>query len=149
MSPIGGSTRIGRERRFRIAAAAYLVYGMLYLLGALYLASRGLGIRGAQGTRGVLPWFVAGATATIVFPWLISRGSRGRGYLWFTRLLTALVALRAWQVALVAVSPAVPAVPLPWGGELPMALGAWAFFGLTFVTLVLLSWAAWGRSETS
>ena len=56
--------------------------GVLYWLGAVYLATRGLTVG-----RGIF-WFVLGALFVAVFPWLIARGARGSGYLWFVRILS-------------------------------------------------------------
>jgi hypothetical protein len=101
-----------------------------------------------EGARAGPVWFALGGLFVVVFPWLIARGDRGRGYLWFTRVLTVLVALRAWQVANVALRPRVPSVPLPGGWEIPMSVGAWGFFLITVATLSVLAWAAWGRRYT-
>jgi hypothetical protein len=135
-----------REARFRQAAWTYLAYGIVYLGGAIYLASLGIGARGMR-VGAALVWFVLGVLFILVFPWLISRGTRGWGYLWFARVLTLLVAYRAFEVGRVALAPRVPSVPLPGGGEAPMALGAWAFFLVTVLTLAMLARAAWSRPE--
>ena len=135
-----------REARFRQAAWAYLVYGLLYMAGAIYLATQGIGTRGMTGTtRGVI-WFVLGTLFLVVFPWLISKGAQGAGYLWFTRILALLVAYRAFEVARVALAPRLSTVPLPGGGEVSMAAGAWIFFLITLVTMFMLARAAWSRS---
>lgn len=133
-----GEGRAGEER-FRQAAWAYFAYGVVYWLGGLYLAARGLAVG-----RGVV-WFILGALFVVVFPWLIARGARGGGYLWFTRILTLLVAYRAFEVGRVALGPRVPAVPFPGGGEIPMSLGAGIFFLVTVVTMAMLARAAWTR----
>lgn len=134
-----------REEKFRQAAVAYLVYGIVYLAGALYLASRGFGTRGMAGAQPAIFWFVVGGLFIVVFPWLIARGARARGYLWFTRFLVLLVAARALGVVQVAVKPRIPTVPLPDGGDIPTATGAWVFFFITLGTLVMLIRAAWTR----
>ena len=126
-----------REKKFKQAAWTYFAYGVIYWLGGLYLATRGIAIG-----RGAL-WFVLGAIFIVVFPWLISRGARGTGYLWFTRVLTLLVAYRAFEVGRVALAPKFRAVPLPGGGEIPMALGAAIFFLITLATAAMLARAAW------
>lgn len=128
-----------REERFRQAAWAYFVYGVVYWLGGVYLAARGLGIG-----RGIV-WFVLGAVFVVVFPWLIARGHRAIGYLWFCRILTLLVAFRAFGVGRVVLKPTIPSVPLPWGGELPMGVGAAVFFLITLATAAMLARAAWAR----
>lgn len=128
-----------REERFRQAALAYLVYGVVYWLGGFYLFTRGVAVGG-----GVV-WLLLGALLVVVVPWLVSRGARGRGYLWFVRILTLLVAYRSFRVARVALAPTLPSIPVPGGGESPMALWAWAFFLVTLVTAAMLARAAWGR----
>jgi len=125
------------EEKFKQAAWAYLAYGIVYWLGGLYLATRGLAIG-----RGII-WFVLGAIFVVVFPWLIARGHRGRGYLWFCRILTLLVAVRAFGVGQVMLSPTISAVPLPGGGQIPMSLGAAVFFLITLATGAMLARAAW------
>ena len=135
-----------REDRFRQAARAYFVYGLVYILGAVYLASQGIGARGMRGAAGLV-WFVLGTLFILVFPWLIARGARGWGYLWFSRILTLLVAYRAFEVGRVALAPKVRSVPLPGGDEIPMSLGAGIFFLLTLLTMAMLARAAWSRRE--
>ncbi len=128
-----------REEKFRQAAWAYLIYGVVYWLGGLYLATRGIAIGGG------IVWFVLGALFVVVFPWLIARGPRGWGYLWFTRILTLLVAYRAYEVGRVALAPKFRSVPLPGGGEVPMSVGAGIFFLITLATAAMLARAAWSR----
>lgn len=135
-----------REDRFRQAAWTYFVYGVIYLVGAVYLASQGIAVR-RTGAGPVAVWFLVGALLIVVFPWLIARGARGWGYLWFTRILTLLVAYRAFEVARVALAPRLRSVPLPGGGELPMAVGAGIFFLITLATMAMLARAAWSRRE--
>ncbi len=130
-----------REAMFKQAAWAYFLYGVVYWLGGLYLAIHGLTVG-----RGIF-WFVLGALFIVVFPWLIARGTRGWGYLWFTRILTLLVAFRAFGVGRVIMAPTLRAVPLPGGGQIPMSLGAGIFFLITLVTMAMLARAAWSRRE--
>jgi hypothetical protein len=130
-----------RDRLFKHAAWTYFLYGIIYWLGALYLAARGLAVG-----RGML-WFVLGALLVVVFPWLIARGARGSGYLWFARILTLLVALRAFAVGQVMLAPKIPTVPLPDDAEIPMRLGAGLFFLITLATTAMLARAAWGRRQ--
>jgi hypothetical protein len=86
-------------------------------------------------------WFGAGAILVILFPWLISKG-----YVWFTRVLVLLVLFRAVGVVRVIVRPAIAAVPLIGGIELPMRLGAFLFLLLTLGTGYMLARAAWDLS---
>jgi hypothetical protein len=128
-----------RDRLFQQAAWTYFVYGVLYWLGGLYLAARGLSVG-----RGI-SWFVIGALFIVVFPWLIARGARGSGYLWFTRILTLLVAFRAFGIGQVMLAPKIATVPLPGDVEIPMRLGAGLFFFITLVTTAMLARASWSR----
>jgi hypothetical protein len=130
-----------QDEKFRTAAWTYFVYGVFYWFGGLYLAMRGFTVRSG------IVWFVLGALFVVVFPWLIARGARGRGYLWFTRILTLLVAFRAFGVGRVMLAPTVPSVPLPGGAEISMSLGAGLFFFITLVTMAMLARAAWSRRQ--
>ena len=132
---------MSREEKFKQAAWAYFTYGVVYWLGGLYVATRGITVG-----RGAL-WFVLGLLFIAIFPWLIARGARGLGYLWFTRILTLLVAFRAFGVGRVTLVPTVPSVPLPGGGEIPMRLGAGMFFLITLATMSMLARAAWSPRE--
>jgi len=136
-----------RDVRFKQAALAYLIYGVVYFVGAIYLARMGVGARGMTGTRAGIVWFLLGALFIVVFPWLISKGAQGRGYLWFTRILTLLVAFRAFGVGQVMIAPPIPTVPLPGGGEFPMRVGAAIFFLITLVTGAMLARAAWAPRQ--
>lgn len=127
-----------REARFRQAAVAYAAYGVAYWLGGLYLAAPGIGVG-----RGLV-WLVLGALFVLAFPWLIARGTRGAGYLWFTRILTVAVAWRAIQAGRVALAPRFPSIPLPGGGELPMSLAAAVFALIALGATIMLARAAWG-----
>ena len=130
-----------QDEKFRHAAWAYFIYGVVYWAGGLYLYVRGV----APGRGG--GWFILGAFFVIVFPFLIARGCRGSGYLWFSRILTLFVAFRAFGVGRVMLRPSMPTVPLPGGGEIPMGLGAGIFFGITLITMTMLARAAWSRRE--
>ncbi len=92
-----------------------------------------------------MAWFILGALFVVVFPWLIARGARGPAYLWFVRILTLFVAWRAYEVGRIALHPRTSHVPAPWGGQVPMAAGAWVFFVITLATMTILSWASWRR----
>jgi len=138
-----------RDEKFRQAAWTYVAYGVIYWLGGLVLAASGLGPRGME--RGGLAWFLVGALFVAVFPWLLIR-ERPRFDRWvlsrrdFARVLTVLVAIRAFEVARIARAPKTDAVPV-LGVTVPMQAGAWAFFLLTVVTAVMLARAAWSRER--
>jgi len=126
-----------RQEKFRQAALSYLIYGCLYLGGAIYVALTGIVGRAVTTRSGVI-WFGVGAILVVLFPWFISRG-----YVWFTRLLVFLVLLRAVGVARVVIKPTIPAVPLPGGIELSMRAGAFLFLLVTLGTSYMLARAAW------
>lgn len=135
-----------RQAKFRQAALTYLGYGLVYLAGAVYLTASGVGARGA--TRPSTGWllvftFTLGALFVGLFPWLIARGPRGWGYLWFTRLLAAFVLVRVIGVVRVALDPVVPLVALPGLGGVSMALGASVFAAVALVTAYMLARAGW------
>ena len=46
--------------RFRLAARAYLVYGVVYWLGGFYLATQGVGVRGGRMMQAGVVWIVLG-----------------------------------------------------------------------------------------
>jgi hypothetical protein len=128
-----------RDQLFRQAAWTYFAYGVLYWLGALYLATRGLAVG-----RGIF-WFVLGVLFVVVFPWPIARGGRGSGYEWFARILSLLLAFRAFGVGQVMLAPKISTVPLPGDVDIPMRLGAGFFFLITLATTAMLARAAWSR----
>jgi hypothetical protein len=136
-----------RDEKFRQAAWTYVAYGVVYWLGGLALAQSGLGPRGME--RGGAAWFVVGALFVVVFPWLLVR-ERGWFDRWvlsrrdFARILTLLVAIRAFEVARIARAPRAETVAV-LGLEISMRAGAWVFCLLTVVTAVMLARAAWSR----
>src|SRR3972149_11684326 len=101
------------EEKFSQAARCYLGYGLVYWLGGAYLAAQGIG-----AGRGLV-WLALGAVFVALFPWLIARGPRGAGYLWFVRVLSVVVLWRAIMAARGAVERRVPSGPPPRGGALP------------------------------
>lgn len=138
-----------RDEKFRQAAWTYGGYGVVYWLGGLVLLQAGLGPRGM--TRGGAAWFVVGALFILVFPWLLAR-DRAWFDRWvlsrrdFARVLALLVAIRAIEVARIARASRHEVVPV-LGAEVPMRLGAWAFFAVTAVTAVMVARAAWSRES--
>ena len=130
------------EEKFSQAAWCYFTYGLVYWLGGVYLAAHGIGtVRGLVG-------LALGAVFWALFPWLIARGPRGAGYLWFVRVLSVVVLWRAVMVGRVVVEPRFPSVPLPGGGGLPMRTAAVAFLAITLVTAAMLARAAWSRRSS-
>ncbi len=129
-----------RDEKFRQAAWAYAVYGVVYWLGGLALTTAGLGPRGME--RGRWAWFVVGALFVLIIPWVLTRPWRWRRA--FAAVLALLVAYRAFEVARIAGAPRADTVPV-LGVDVPFRLGAWAFSLLTLVTAVMLVRASWSR----
>jgi hypothetical protein len=133
--------------RYRDAARAYLVYGVVYWIGGAYLALHGVGVRGSMASAGV-SWLVLGLGFVVIVPYLLRRprpwferwilGRRD-----FARILAVLMALRAWHVLRVALRPETATVPAPWGGEITFRLGAAVFFLVTVVAMLFVAVAAW------
>jgi hypothetical protein len=134
---------------YRAAALAYLVYGVVYLVGGLYLLSQGVGVMGGRAsgdtTRTMLRWGLVGLLPLLIIPYLLSRPWRWFGGLIsrrvFAWLVAALLALRAWKVGEVALRGG-GSVPAPWGGELTFQVGAAVFLVFTLIALALVVRAA-------
>ncbi len=137
--------------RFRDAARAYLVYGIVYWVGGVYLALNGIGVRGAMGPAGV-SWIVLGLVLVIVIPYLLRR-PRAWFERWvlsrrdFARILTVLMVVRAWYVLRVALRPETASVAAPWGGEITFRAGAGVFFLVTVVAMLFVAVAAWSADQ--
>ncbi len=134
---------------FHTAARAYFLYGVVYFVGGLYLVSHGVGARGSRLTAG-LEWAAIGLILLFGIPYLLSR-RRTWFERWilsrrdFARLLTLLMAVRAWAVLQVALRPEAATVAAPWGGELSFRVGAAVFFVITVAALICVARAAWQR----
>ena len=127
---------------YRPAARAYFLYGLVYLVGGLYLISRGVGVMGGstggETTRLMLRWGFIGLIPLVVIPWLLSRPwswlaglvSR-RTFAWIVALL---LALRAYKVGEVARRGG-GSVAAPWGGEISFQAGAVVFLAVTLIAL--------------
>jgi hypothetical protein len=137
--------------RFRDAARAYLVYGIVYWIGGVYLALHGIGVRGSMGTAGVM-WIVFGLVFVVAVPYLLVR-RRPWFERWvlsrrdFARVLAVLMAVRAWHVLRVALRPETASVAAPWGGEITFRAGAAVFFLVTVVALLFVAVAAWSADQ--
>jgi hypothetical protein len=136
--------------RFRLAARAYRIYGVIYWIGGFYLALHGIGIRGERTMQWGVVWIVLGLVFIVAIPyllvqrrawferWILSRRD-------FARVLTAFMTLRAWHVLQVAVRPETGSVPAPWGGEIAFRDAAPEFLLVTVTALVLIGRAAWAE----
>jgi len=136
--------------RFRLAARVYLVYGVIYWLGGSYLATQGIGVRGGRMVQPGMGWIVVGLVLVGAIPYLLA-GRRAWFERWilsrrdFARVLTALMALRAWHVLRVALRPDTASVAAPWGGEVTFRAGAIVFLIVTVAALLLIGRAAWAK----
>ncbi|MBI1734110.1 MAG: hypothetical protein HYR51_02945 [Candidatus Rokubacteria bacterium] len=140
------------DDRFRSAARAYLVYGVVYWVGGVWLAMHGVGVRagGSVAWRGVA-WIVIGLVFVVLVPFLLRRRRRGfeRWVLSrrdFARVVSVLMAFRAFEVARIALRPEGPSVAAPWGGEVSFQAGAVVFFLVTVVALFFVARAAWAEA---
>jgi hypothetical protein len=141
------------DDRFRTAARAYFGYGVVYWIGGVYLAWYGVGVRsgGAMAWSGVA-WIVVGLVFVLLIPFLLRRRREGfeRWVLSrrdFARILAALMAVRAFAVARVAVDHGGASVPAPWGGVVTFQAGAVVFFLVTVTALVFVARAAWSPND--
>lgn len=135
---------------FRLAARAYLVYGVVYWLGGFYLATQGVGVRGGRMMQAGVVWIVLGLVLVVLIPYLLAQ-RRTWFERWilsrrdFARVLAAFMALRAWHVLKVALRPETASVAAPWGGEVTFRIGAIVFLIVTVAALVLIGRAAWAK----
>ena len=136
--------------RFRLAARAYLVYGVVYWLGGFYLATQGVGVRGGRMMQAGVVWIVLGLVLVVFIPYLLAQ-RRAWFERWilsrrdFARVLAAFMALRAWHVLQVALRPETASVAAPWGGEVTFRVGAIVFLIVTVAALLVIGRAAWAK----
>jgi hypothetical protein len=121
-------------RKYAQAAIAYLVYGLIYLAGAIYLGRIG------KGPEGSVWWYLIGAAMAFGFPYLI-----WKRFKWVTRILAVLVLVRVIGLVRIAMRTGTETVALPWGGEIAVSHGAIAFMLVALVTSILLARAGWQR----
>jgi len=133
------------ERKFRQAAGAYLAYGVIYWVTALWLQLTVLPMRGPA------VWFVVGAAIAVGVPWVLA-APRPWFERWvlarrdFARVVAFLVALRAVLVARIALAGSESMrMPSFGGGVPPNAAGAWLMAVVAAATAVVLARAAWQR----
>ena len=127
---------------YRAAARAYFLYGLVYLVGGLYLISQGVGVMGGSTggatTRLMLRWGFIGLIPLVVIPWLLSRSWSWLGGLvsrrTFAWIVALLLALRAYKVGEVALRHGA-SVAAPWGGEVSFQVGAFVFLAVTLIAL--------------
>ena len=138
--------------RFRLAARAYLAYGVVYWIGGVYLATQGVGVRGERVMQAGVAWIVIGLVLVAGIPYLLAQ-RRAWFERWvlsrrdFARILTAFMAVRAWHVLLVALGPQTASIAAPWGGEITFRAGAIVFFIVTVAALLVIGRAAWVKED--
>ena len=127
----GGLTPEG-ARRYRHAGVAYLVYGIIYMMGAGHLGMTGATSRASES--GAWVWYLTGGLFVLLFPWLISRGFK-----WFTRVLAFLVCVRIYGLITVAAGPTA-SEDLQLVGDLTVtkSIGAILFAAVALVTVTFL-----------
>jgi hypothetical protein len=141
---------------YRAAARAYVFYGLVYLVGGLYLISQGVGVMGASTggatARTMVRWGLIGAIPLVAIPWLLSRpwswfrGVISRGtFAWVVALLLAIRAFKVGQVALHGGA----SVAAPWGGQIGFRAGAAVFLVVTLVALGFVLRAATSRKTAA
>ncbi|MGH7331520.1 MAG: hypothetical protein ACREKS_02000 [Candidatus Rokuibacteriota bacterium] len=141
--------------RFRAAAVAYLIYGLFYWVGGLYLVSQGVGAAGGRGGdtgSSLVAWGLLGLVPLVVIPALLWRPWSWLGG-WISRrsfawVVAIFLGLRVWAVGRVAVRGG-GMVVAPWGGEITFRRGAIAFLAVTVVALLFVARAAWAREPGS
>jgi len=139
---------------FRAAARAYVIYGVVYLVGGLYLISQGVGVMGAPTTGATslttLRWGLIGLIPLVAIPWLLARRwSWRRGWVsrrTFAGLVALLLAIRAFKVGAVAVHRGAT-IAAPWGGEITFQAGAAVFFVVTVAALFFVARAACSKAS--
>lgn len=132
------------DRRFRTAARAYLVYGLVYWLGGAWLWLQDVG----RGAAASVAWIALGAVLVLLVPyllrhrrpwferWLLSRRD-------FARIVALLMLFRVLAVLRVVVRSESAVVAAPWGGLVSYRAGGAVFLVVTVIALVLLARAAW------
>ena len=141
------------DERYRGAARAYFVYGVVYWIGGVYLAFHGVGVRGSMARAG-MTWIVVGLILVFAVPYLLAR-RRPWFERWilirrdFARIIAVLMAVRAFEVLRIAMRPTTAAVAAPWEGEITFRAGAAVFFVVTVVALFFVARAAWQREENA
>ena len=131
---------------FRVAARAYLAYGIVYWIGGVYLAMHGVGVGGSGSSRAVAS-ILLGTMFLIFIPMLLARPrpwferhvlSRRN----FARVLVLFMLVRVYKVGQVAFRSDTATVAAPWGGEITYRAGAAVFLVITVAALILIARAA-------
>ena len=140
------------ERRFRDAARAYLIYGIVYYVGGLYMLWHGVGVAGSMEGRRINAlafWAIAGLVPMLGIPYLLAR-PRAAFERWvlsrrdFTRIVALFLLFRSYKVGQVILDHHGGSVPAPWGGTITFQVGAVVFTLITLYALVMMIRAGWG-----
>jgi hypothetical protein len=138
MSPVDG--------RFKTAARGYLVYGVVYWLGGLWLWIHDVG----RGSLWSVVWILVGAVLVVLIPFLLRR-RRPWFERWilsrrdFARIVAVFMFVRVLAVARVVFRSDSASVPAPWGGVITYQLGGAVFLVVTIAALALVARAAWAE----
>jgi hypothetical protein len=142
--------------RFHLAARAYLVYGIVYWIGGIYLLWHGVGVMGSTSGRGggaLVFWALLGLVPLLLIPYLL-HARRAWFERWilsrrdFARIVAVFLAFRAYSVGRVAASPHGASVPAPWGDSVSFQVGAAFFLIVTIGALILVARAAWSGDDS-
>jgi hypothetical protein len=133
------------DARYRGAVGAYVAYGVVYLVGGLYLIWQGVGVAGARTegatTEAMMRWGLIGLVPLVTIPLLLWRPWSFLGGWISRRGFAGIVALfliaRSYKVGEVAVRGG-GAVTAPWGGDLGFQAGAVVFLAFTLAALAFL-----------
>jgi hypothetical protein len=132
------------DARFRVAARAYLVYGIVYWLGGAWLWLHDVG----RGFPASVAWIALGAALVVLIPSLLWRRLawferwvlRRRD---FARIVALFMAFRVLAVLRVVVRSETAVVAAPWGGLVSYRWGGAVFLLVTLTALGLVARAAW------
>jgi hypothetical protein len=139
------------DDRFRDAARAYLVYGIVLFIGGAWLELHGVGTRGGALVSGI-EYLILGLVFLAGVPYLLRR-RRAWFERWvlsrrdFARVLTVFMAYRAYRTLVVVLRPETASVAAPWDGEITFRAGAAVFFLVTLVALLFVAVAAWSSDQ--
>jgi len=139
------------DDRFRDAARAYLVYGIVLFIGGAWLELHGVGTRGGALVSGI-EYLILGLVFLAGIPYLLRR-RRAWFERWvlsrrdFARVLTVFMAYRAYRTLVVVLRPETASVAAPWDGEITFRAGAAVFFLVTLVALLFVAVAAWSSDQ--
>ena len=125
------------HQKYQQAAITYFIYGIIYLIGAIYIAQAGLTEKTA-GPYGGFFYFALGGLFVIVIPVLI-----WKGFKWFTRILALFMIYRIYGLITVILKDDGKLVPLPGGMEISFQTGGIIFVIAAAVTCLMLIRAGW------